>query len=46
MDFSEISVVVGGNLHLNKRYFDFQDQGVNGLILRMPKALRVKQKSR
>lgn len=47
MDFSEISIVVGGNLHLNKWCFDFhKDQGVNGLILHMPKALRVKQKRR
>lgn len=44
MDFFEISTVARGNLHLDKWYFDFhKDRGVNGLILHMPKALRVKQ---
>lgn len=44
MDFFEISIVAGGNLHLDKWHFDFhKDQGVNGLILHIPKALRIKQ---
>lgn len=45
MTFTEISIVAGNNFNIYlHRYFDFyKGQGVNGLTLQVPKALRTKK---